>query len=152
LETDGWLCQTGIDAANNHMIYGPYDASIPAGPNVAEFRMKIDNNTANNDAVVDLDVRNATTGQVLAARTITRQQFPVASDYTSFTLPFTMPANNQSLELRVYWRGAAYTKVDWVAVQQNNTSAEMYLFASLKGIVNKTQPRIFSYEGSASRE
>ncbi|WP_081163601.1 GxGYxYP domain-containing protein [Niastella populi] len=152
LETDGWLCQTGIDAANDHMIYGPYDATIPAGPNVAEFRMKVDNNTANNDPIVDLDVRNATTGQILASRTITRQQFPVASNYTNFTLPFTMPANNQSLELRVYWRGTSYTKVDWVAVQQNNSSAEMYLFASLKGIVNKTKPRIFSYEGDAFAE
>jgi hypothetical protein len=151
LETDGWLCQTGIDAANDHMIYGPYDASIPAGAHVAEFRMKIDNNTANNDPVVDIDVRNATTGQILAAQTITRQQFTVASNYTSFTLPFTMPASNQSLELRVYWRGAAYIKVDWVGVQQNG-SPEMYLFASLKGIVNKTKPRIFSYEGDAFAE
>lgn len=151
-ESDGWLCQTGIDAPNDHMIYGPYDTSIPAGPNVAEFRMKIDNNTANNDPVVDIDVRNATTGQVLASQTITRQQFPVASDYTSFTLPFTMPADNQSVELRVFWHGTAYTKVDWVAVQQNASSAEMYLFASLKGIVNRTKPRIFSYEGDAFAE
>lgn len=152
LESDGWLCQTGIDAANDHMIYGPYDASIPSGPNVAEFRMKTDNNTANNDAVVDIDVRNATTGAILASRTITRQQFTVASEYVNFTLPFNMPAINQAIELRVYWRGTAYTKVDWVAVQQNNSSAEMYLFASLKGIVNKTQPRIFSYEGDAFAE
>jgi len=152
LETDGWLCQTGIDAPNEHMIFGPYDTNTPAGPNVAEFRMKIDNNTANDDPVVDIDVRNATTGQILAAQTITRRQFPIASNYTSFTLPFTMPAANQSLELRVYWRGAAYIKVDWVGLQQNNSSAEMYLFASLKGIVNRTQPRIFSYEGDAFAE
>ncbi len=152
LESEGWLCQTGIDAPNDHMIYGPYDASIPAGPNVAEFRMKVDNNTANNDPVVDIDVRNATTGQVLASQTITRLQFPIAADYVSFTLPFTMPADNQSLELRVYWRGTSYTKVDYVAVQQNASSAEMYLFASLKGIVNKTKPRIFSYEGDAFAE
>ncbi|MBE9661403.1 hypothetical protein IRJ16_05865 [Mucilaginibacter myungsuensis] len=33
-----------------------------------------------------------------------------------------------------------------------NASAESYLFASLKGIVNKTKPRIFSYEGNASGE
>jgi hypothetical protein len=152
LETDGWLCQTGIDAANEHMIYGPYDTGIPAGPNVAEFRMKVDNNTANDDPVVDIDVRNATTGQVLASQTITRRQFPIAGDYTNFTLPFTMPASNQSIELRVFWRGTSYTKVDWVSVQQNNSSAEMYLFASLKGIVNRTQPRIFSYEGDAFAE
>lgn len=147
LETDGWLCQTGIDAANAHMVYGPYDNTIPQGPNVAEFRMKVDNNTANNDPVVDIDVRNATSGAILASQTITRQMFTVASNYVTFTLPFTMPADNQSLELRVYWRGTSYTKVDYVAVQQNRTSAEMYLFASLKGIVNRTQPRIFSYEG-----
>jgi hypothetical protein len=152
LETDGWLCQTGIDTPNDHMIYGPYDQSIPAGPNVAEFRMKVDNNTANDDPVVDIDVRNATTGQILASQTITRRQFPVASNYTNFTLPFTMPADNQSIELRVFWRGTSYTKVDWVAVQQNNSSAEMYLFASLKGIVNRTRPRIFSYEGDAFAE
>ncbi|MBC9915310.1 GxGYxYP domain-containing protein [Chitinophaga varians] len=152
LETDGWLCQTGIDAPNQHMVYGPYDNSLPAGPNIAEFRMKIDNNTANNDPVVDIDVRNATTGQVLASQTITRQQFPIASNYTNFTLPFTIPADNQSIELRIYWRGAAYIKVDWVGVQQNSSSAEMYLFASLKGIVNSTRPRIFSYEGDAFAE
>ncbi|PWV51546.1 GxGYxYP domain-containing protein [Chitinophaga sp. S165] len=151
LETDGWLCQTGIDAADEHMIYGPYDRSVPAGPNVAEFRMKVDNNTANNDPVVDVDVRNATTGAMLASMTITRRQFSIAGDYVNFTLPFTMPANNQQIELRVYWRGTSYTKVDWVGVQQNG-GAEMYLFASLKGIVNRTQPRLFSYEGDAFAE
>lgn len=150
-ESDGWLCQVGIDAPNDHMIYGPYDTGIPAGPNVAEFRMKVDNNTANNDPVVDIDVRNATTGATLASQTITRQQFRIAGDYVNFTLPFNMPAANQSIELRVFWHGTSYTKVDWVGVSQNS-SDELYLFASLKGIVNKTQPRIFSYEGDAFAE
>lgn len=150
LETDGWLCQTGIDAANNHMIYGPYFTGIPVGPNVAEFRMKVDNNTANNDPVVDIDVRNATTGATLAFQTLTRLQFAIAGDYVNFSLPFDMLVANQSIELRIFWRGTSYTKVDWVGVHQN--SDEMYLFASLKGIVNKTQPRIFSYEGDAFAE
>ncbi|MBO3272248.1 T9SS type A sorting domain-containing protein [Hymenobacter defluvii] len=152
LESDGWLCQTGIDEPNRHMVYGPYVTTVPAGAQVAEFRLKVDNNTANNDSIVDLDVRNATTGQTLAARTLTRRQFPVASDYTTFTLPFTLPVANQSLELRVFWRGTSYTKVDWVGLQQNQSAAELYLFASLKGIVNKKQPRIFSYEGDAFAE
>jgi hypothetical protein len=152
LETDGWLCQTGIDAPNEHMIYGPYVTNVPAGPNIAEFRMKIDNNTANNDPVVDIDVRNATTGASLAFQTVTRQQFPIAANYTSFKLPFTMPADNQAIELRVYWRGGAYIKVDWVGVQADNTVGELLLFTSLKGIVNRTQPRIFSYEGDAFAE
>jgi len=43
---------------------------------------------------------------------------------------------------------------DLITLRQNSpyTSAEMYLFASLKGIVNRTKPRIFSYEGHAFGE
>src|SRR5882757_2781371 len=56
-ETDGWLCQTGIDAHDLFMVYGPYDTSLTAGQYTAEYSMKVDNNTANNDSVVDIDVR-----------------------------------------------------------------------------------------------
>ena len=151
LETDGWLCQTGIDAANQHMVFGPYDTSLTAGQYNAEFRMKTDNNTANNDTVVEIDVRDATTGATLAYQAVTRLQFPIAGDYTSFSLPFAMPVSHHAIELRVFWRGSAYTKVDFVAAHQDNT-AEMYLFSSLKGVVNRTQPRLFSYEGDAFAE
>jgi hypothetical protein len=43
---------------------------------------------------------------------------------------------------------------DLITLRQNSpqSTAEMYLFASLKGIVNKTKPRIFSYEGDAFAE
>jgi len=43
---------------------------------------------------------------------------------------------------------------DLITLRQNSSysSAEMYLFASLKGIINKTKPRIFSYEGDAFAE
>ncbi|MDR0541429.1 MAG: T9SS type A sorting domain-containing protein [Dysgonamonadaceae bacterium] len=34
----------------------------------------------------------------------------------------------------------------------NNSDEEMYLFSSLKGIINGTQPRIFSYEGDNAAE
>lgn len=152
LETDGWLCQVGTDAGNQYMISGPNDKNVTAGPNVAEFRMMIDNNSINNDPIVDIDVRNATTGAVLATQTITRQQFTTINSYISFKLPFAMPADSQAIELRVYWRGAAYTKVDWVGVTQSNADAELYLFSSLKGIVNLTQPRIFVYDGDAFAE
>jgi hypothetical protein len=41
---------------------------------------------------------------------------------------------------------------DLITLRRNSPSAELYLFASLKGIVNRTQPRIFSYEGNSSDE
>ncbi|WP_324679203.1 hypothetical protein [Hymenobacter sp. GOD-10R] len=156
-EGDGWLCQSGRDEPNQPMVYGPlvygpYATRMPAGPQVAEFRLQVDNNTATNDSIVDIDVRNVTTGQTLATQTLTRRQFPLASDYTTFTLPFVLPVADQVLELRVFWRGTSSTKVDWVGLQHNPSAAEMYLFASLKGLVNQKQPRIFSYEGDAFAE
>ena len=153
LDTDGgWLCQVGIDAPAKHMIYGPYDTTVPAGANTAQFRMQIDDNTANDDPIVVIDVNDATAGTVLATNTITRKQFPVAASYTSFSLPFTLPADEHKLELRVYWYGAAYTKVASVGVTRSQADDEMVLFASLKGVVNAKQPRIFSYEGDAFAE
>ena len=151
-EGDGWLCQVGIDEPNNHMIYGPYDTGLPAGDNIAEFRMKTDNNTANDDSIVVIDVRDNTTGQELASQVITRRQFPVASDYTTFSLPFAISEEGHAIEFRVYWRGGAYLKVDWIRATQGQSSGELPLFASLKGVVNKTEPRIFSYEGDQFAE
>lgn len=152
LDTDGWLCQVGVDAPNLHMIYGPYVTTLPAGDNTAQFRMSIDNNTADNANIVTIDVNDATSGQVLATQTVTRTQFTVAGQYTNFSLPFTIPADNHSIELRVFWFGAAYTKVNWVGVTRSQADDELVLFASLKGIVNARQPRIFSYEGDAFAE
>ena len=152
LETDGWLCQVGIDPPGKHMIYGPYDTTLPAGANTAQFRLSTDNNTANNDPVVTVDVNDATSGQVLASQVITRTQFSVAGQYVNFSLPFTVPADNHAIELRVFWDGSAYTKVDWVGVTRSQADDELVLFASLKGLVNSTEPRIFSYEGDAFAE
>ena len=152
LETDGWLCQVGIDAPNKHMIYGPYDTSVPAGGNTAQFRLSTDNNTANDDQVVSVDAYDSTAGQVLASTIITRKQFSAAGQYVTFSLPFTVAADNHALELRVYWYGNAYTKVDWVGVTRSQADDEMVLFASLKGIVNAKEPRIFSFEGDAFAE
>jgi hypothetical protein len=151
VDGDGWLCQVGVDAAAKHMVYGPYTTGLPAGDNTARFRLKIDNNTADNAHQVTLDVRDNTTGAVLASQQITRQQFAVAGDWVTFSLPFTVPAPGHSIELRVYWVGGAYIKVDWVGADRGPDD-HLVLFASLKGVVNATQPRIFSYEGDAFAE
>src|SRR5882757_248661 len=148
---DGWLCQTGIDAANAFMIYGPYDTNVPVGNNTANFSIKIDNNTADDNQQITLDVHDYTTGQLLAVQTITRKQFSAASTYVNFSLPFNLATAGDALEYRVYWLGGAYIKVSQVTVNQN-TGEDLVLFSSLKGIVNLTQPRIFSYEGDAFAE
>jgi hypothetical protein len=177
LDGDGWLCQTGIDAPNNHMVFGPYVSNVPAGENRAIYRMSIDNNTANNDMIARIDVNDATTGTLLAYQDVTRKQFSAASTYLDFNLSFTQ-TEGHSLEFRVYWYGASYLKVDYVGVQAyyssiswptdqflptlptcaygldsmnltNATNEEKSLFTSLKGIVNKSQPRIYSCENNS---
>jgi len=148
---DGWLCQVGIDAPNQQMVYGPYTTGLPAGANTARFRLKIDNNTADNAHQVTLDVRDSSNGAILASQAITRQQFAVAGDWVTLSLPFTVPAPGHAIELRVFWTGGAYIKVDWVGADQGPDD-HLVLFASLKGVVNATQPRIFSYEGDAFAE
>jgi hypothetical protein len=150
-DSDGWLCQVGIDAANQQMVYGPYTTGLPAGANTARFRLKIDNNTADNAHQVTIDVRDNSNGAILASQAITRQQFAVAGDWVTFSLPFTVPAPGHAIELRVFWTGGAYIKVDWVGADQGPDD-HLVLFASLKGVVNATQPRIFSYEGDAFAE
>lgn len=150
-ETDGWLCQVGIDVADAHMLYGPYEHDLPVGRNTARFRMKIDVNTGNADHVATVDVRDSTSGAVLASRPLARDEFAVAGDWVEFPLEFELPALGHGVELRVYWTGKAYIKVDRVRVDRGPPD-EMTLFASLKGVVNATQPRIFSYEGDAFAE
>ncbi|MBP5318000.1 MAG: RICIN domain-containing protein [Paludibacteraceae bacterium] len=148
----GRLCQTGIDQANTHMVYGPYYRGLPMGDYKVKFRIKVDNNTANNDKIVTVDVRDNTNGNVLASADIKRQDFETAGTYCTFTYDFTLNYENHDIETRVYWYGASYTMVDWIEIESNNDAPEQYLFASLKGLVNRKQPRIFSYEGDAFAE
>ena len=180
LETDGWLCQAGIDTANAYMVYGPYTTSIPAGENRAFYRLKTDNITADNNALVRVDVNDATTGIILASTDITRKQFTAVGTYQTFALNFTQ-TEGHSLEFRVWWYGGAYMKVDYVGAEAyyssiswpttqflptlptcaygldfiNITSAsneEKSMFTSLKGLVNKSQPRIYSCENNADAD
>src|SRR5260221_9920018 len=58
-ETDGWLCQTGIDAANQFMVYGPYDTSLTAGGYKCWFTRKADKKKAKNNTVWGIHVRGA---------------------------------------------------------------------------------------------
>ncbi|MCM3626089.1 hypothetical protein M3194_01750 [Paenibacillus glycanilyticus] len=152
LDGNGWLAQTSIDAPNQHMVYGPYATDIPVGANQAFFDMIIDNNTANNDVIVTVDVRDNTNGQILATRDITRQEWTKAGSYERFNLSFNNPTAGHAIEFRVYWYGRAYTKVDAVGTSLQGKSDEAVLFTTLKGLVNKTQPRIYTYDDAVKGE
>jgi hypothetical protein len=78
--------------------------------------MLIDNNSANNSAVVDLDVWDSTTGTQLATRRLTRFEWVSAGAYQVFELPFLLDPTraNHAIEFRVFYLRAAYVRVDRV--------------------------------------
>jgi hypothetical protein len=110
-----WEASVATDAAG-YMLYGPYRAGVPKGKSIAYFKLLIDNNTADNAAVADIDVSewDGTTSTQLAKTTIYRNQFTSAWAYQLFALPFTRSTNTKQLELRIYWRKTAYIKADKV--------------------------------------
>lgn len=146
LDGDGWLCQTGIDTPNAHMVYGPYATNIPVGQNTAFYDISIDNFTANNAVMVTVDVRDNTTGAILATRDITRNEWDRTYAYQRFELPYNNAVPGHALEFRVYWRGGAYNKVGAVGTVPKTNLDDALLFTTLKGLVNKTTPRIDSYD------
>jgi RHS repeat-associated protein len=130
-DSDGWSASTSQDAAG-FLQYGPYTTQIATGDNVATWRLMIDNNSANNAAIVRLDVHDSTTGTVLASRDITRKQWSSTFQYEEFTLPFTLESSRagHSLQFRVWWYDGAYVREQRVSVRSraNGGVTETYLY------------------------
>ena len=63
-EGDSWVAIPDKHS-EAHMVYGPYVETIPAGNNIASFEIAVDNIDADSDAVVNLDIYDATAGAVL---------------------------------------------------------------------------------------
>ncbi len=108
------------DAAG-YLTFGPYITRLPADTYQATWRMAIDNVTANNEAVVTIDVYTIDTNTVLATRTITRQEFAQANVFQDFTLNFTYSTPGNRLEWRTNWFDNSYLKVDYIEVSAQQT-------------------------------
>ncbi|MCD9021538.1 GxGYxYP domain-containing protein [Cohnella silvisoli] len=152
LDGNNWIVQTGIDHGNDFMIYGPYATNIPAGVNTAFFELAVDNNTANNDPIVRIDVRDNTTGLTLAARDVTRMEWTGTYSMQTFNLTFTNPAPGHGLEFRVYWYGGSFVRAGAVGTNPKAMEDDAVLFSTVKGLVNKTQPRIYTYDNAVRGE
>lgn len=152
LDGNNWIVQTGIDPEDEFMIYGPYETKIPVGTNTAFFELAVDNNTANNDAIVRIDVRDNTSGQTLAAKDITRQEWTGTYTMQTFNLTFDNPTAGHALEFRVFWYGGSFVRVGAVGTNPKSMEDDAVLFSTLKGLVNKTQPRIYTYDNAVRGE
>lgn len=101
----GW--QVPSSAGAGHLTYGPYVSGLPAGLLTARFKLKVDNNIADNKNVVTVEVYRYTDNHVFGTRTITRREFLAANAAQEFTLPFYYDGVG-ALEFRVYVHGNSY--------------------------------------------
>ncbi len=110
-EADGWSANTSLDAAG-FLQYGPYTTQVAAGAHTAVWNLMIDNNTADNSAVVRLEAYDASTATLIAYREVSRREWNAPFQYQSFTLPFTLDSSRvgHALEFRVYWYRTAYVR------------------------------------------
>ncbi|MBI4578489.1 MAG: cellulase family glycosylhydrolase [Planctomycetes bacterium] len=122
-----WSADVALDAAGL-MTSGPLLDTVPAGEHVVKWRLMIDNNTADNEAVVTLIVRGG--GGQLASRTLTRQEFTAVSAYQTFTLNFTS-TGQQDIEFRTNWLDRASMKCDWVELTIGGGSARAPVIAEV---------------------
>ena len=97
------------------LSYGPYITGYPAKPLDVYFCVYIDNNKADNREILHLDVHDAFQKKLLADRAVTRQQFPVAGQFTLFKLSFT-PIEKSKLEFRIFYKGYAYICANHILV------------------------------------
>lgn len=114
-EGDGWAATPGKDRSD-FLIFGPYTTNIPAGENVALFRLKINRNTGPNDYVARIDVVSDMGNHTLAKRYLWRNSFAVGNAYQNFALIFNS-RRGQKLEFRTYWYGSVYVKEKSVTIK-----------------------------------
>jgi hypothetical protein len=118
-EGSAWCVNAGDGA--NFLRFGPYTPAAQPGANIATFRLMIDNTTADDNKVLNLDINDADTNQVIAQMPITRGQFHQPSVYQDFKLPFdTQPVHR--LEFRVFFCGGAGVKLQNVTVTPGVTA------------------------------
>ena len=99
------------------MLYGPYATNWIGQQGTAVFQLMVDNNSADDLEVVVLDVFDATTGKILASRSVKRKEFAKPFSYQGFALPFQLGGViGHKMEVRVFWKDVSYVKVDYVSV------------------------------------
>jgi hypothetical protein len=115
-EADGWSANT-VDDEEGHMAYGPYATDWGGGSAEASFYLMVDNNSADNYAVVTLDIYDASEDEILVLRPVQRGEFQNIYTYQSFTLTADLSGRTgHMMEVRVYWHDISYVRLDKVVV------------------------------------
>jgi hypothetical protein len=119
LEGDGWSTFAG--EGKGHLVYGPYFRMLRPGVYTATFQLQVDNNSANNRTLAELEIFDANTDEVIASRSLTRRQFSEPGTSRSFELTFDWHGRlGHALELRVKSLGRSYLKVGNIEIMPLN--------------------------------
>ncbi len=110
----GW--RITVANPNKFSTYGPYTTALTAGPLTARYWLRVDNNTADNTTICQLDVNDADGVLLAGPVAITRQQFTQANVYQAFDVNFVNPGNNHRLEFRTFYIGNAQLDQDKVDI------------------------------------
>lgn len=116
-EGDGWA--GGTSSAAGYLTYGPYVSTLAAGERTALWTMRIDSNVGDEQPIVRLEVYDATQGDVITDRTLTRQAWALTGQHQTFGAPFTLEAARagHAIEFRTYFWPRAAVRVDKVGVR-----------------------------------
>lgn len=114
---DGWAGNTS--SAQTLLTYGPYVTTLAAGDRTALWTMMIDANVGDEGPVVRLEVYDATQGDVITDRTLTRQAWALTLQHQTFGVPFTLDASRagHAIEFRTMFWPRAYVRVDKIGAR-----------------------------------
>lgn len=114
-----------VNDSENYLVYGPYVNGLAEGNKTVAFRMKTDNNSADNEVVAVININDADKGTVIASREIRRSEFYTPDTYQDFYLEFDCPSTVDKFEFRVLYKKKAYIAVDKVTVSDEKVKTDM---------------------------
>jgi len=104
------------DPINQYLAFGPYTTEVGAGRRTAEFLLYLDNISADNQTIAEIDVHDSHHNVVLARKSLRRRDFSNPFQNSSFVLEFTSRIDSV-LEFRVLYFGFSYIHFDKVVVR-----------------------------------
>ncbi len=118
IDTDGWSASTHLDSPGS-LAFGPYTSDWGVGHRRAYFRMLIDVSDESDEALITIDINDATLDEIMASRVITRADFDHALTYQDFDLAFNTEGRaGHLMETRVTWHDRSYVRLDRVLVEE----------------------------------
>jgi hypothetical protein len=97
-----------------HVVYGPYQPLPRTGNFAAYFYLRAPSPSGN---MVDLDVFNASTGQVVARSVVNASSFMSGNGWTEIVLNFSNFNASHVYEYRVWWHGTANLDVGPIRIK-----------------------------------